>query len=359
MTRSARTRSVIVRRADAADIATSRLLAEPGLSVSLGDAGIATLRLQRSTPAAIVERSDLTISTRFGRMSWHGYEAWLLALSGVDAALAEHRAAREAFVHYALAALPATLGAALGEPRCDAHADGSYGSRDPCDPCNPYATNDDKLLVSLGCTLHGLCVSMHLRLDAQTLNRMLDQGPWQSPSAAIAPRLAQLPSCARVMAGAISLPYTEVRSLANGDIIRPPAPMFDAAGVGCIVVAGVALQVRWRDADSSFEIHNVMQHDTPASPHPPTVALPSDTPAPIDPARLPVQLSFVIGTLALTLGELAAARSGTLLRLAEGMPPTVRIEANGVPVGYGELVDLDGRLAVEITQWHGTSGAAL
>jgi type III secretion protein Q len=67
-------------------------------------------------------------------------------------------------------------------------------------------------------------------------------------------------------------------------------------------------------------------------------------------------LSFVIGTLDLPLGALAAASGGTLLRLAEGMPPTVRIEANGVLVGYGELVDLDGRLAVEITQWHSASG---
>ena len=342
MTRAVR--RIVPRRIDAIHVATTRLVPEPSLRVSLGDAGTATLQMRPATPAAIVPTSGLAVSTRFGRMIWHDYETWLLALTGVDTALAAHRPAREAFVHYALAALPATLGAALGDPQYDASANNPCDSRDSC------AANADSFVVSLSCTLLRLSVSMRLRLAADALNRMIDELPWHCPSPGIEPWLASLPSQARVIAGTLTLPCSDIQTLTNGDVIRLPSPMFDATGVGRLFVAGLAFQVRWRDADSSFEVQDVMQHDTPSSTHP------SHTSGTVDPARLPVQLSFVIGTLDLTLGALAAARSGTLLRLAEGLPPTVRIEANGVPVGYGELVDLDGRLAVEITQWHGTSG---
>ena len=73
--------------------------------------------------------------------------------------------------------------------------------------------------------------------------------------------------------------------------------------------------------------------------------------ATIDLAAIPIRLSFSLGTLALTVGELAALGPGSLLKLAHSLPPHVTIAANGVPVGTGELVDLDGQLAVEITDW--------
>jgi len=339
-------RAIVLRRADAARVAKSRLARVPTLRVSLGDASPATLELRGAAPTAFVEGCGLAISTRFGGMSWHHCEAWLLALTGIDPGLAEHRAAREAFVHYALAALPTPLGAALGDPRYEA---GAAPAQSSC------AGSDDILTVTLSCTMPHLRVAMLVRVNADALNEMIEHGPWQFLSPAIAPWLEHLPSRARVIAGTLAMPSVDISSLASGDILRLPSSAFDTAGVGRVVFAGLAWQVRWRDADSSFEVLHAM-HDDTSSPHPSATSLPPDTPNPVDPARLPVQLSFVIGTLDLSLGALAAAGGGTLLRLAEGMPPTVRIEANGVPVGYGELVDLDGRLGVEITQWHSESG---
>jgi type III secretion protein Q len=339
-------RAIVLRQADAAHVARSRLARVPTLRVSLGDASTATLELRVAAPTALVEGCWLAVSTRFGDMSWHDCKAWLLAMTGIDPSLGEHRAAREAFVHYALAALPRPLGAALGDPRYEACA---AASRRSC------ARSDNILIVSLSCTMPHLRVAMLVRLSADALNEMIEHAPWQFPSPVIAPWLERLPSRARVLAGTLAMPSADIRSLVSGDILRLPSPAFDTAGAGRVVFAGLAWQVRWRDADSRFEVLLAM-HDDTASPHPSANGLPPDTPSPVDPARLPVQLSFVIGTLDLPLGALAAASRGTLLRLAEGMPPTVRIEANGVPVGYGELVDLDGRLAVEITQWHSEAG---
>jgi len=109
-------RAIVLRRVDAAHVAKSRLARVPTLRVSLGDASTATLELRGAAPTALVEGRGLAISTRFGGMSWHDCEAWLLALTGIDPALAEHRAARKAFVHYALAALPTSAVEAAASP---------------------------------------------------------------------------------------------------------------------------------------------------------------------------------------------------------------------------------------------------
>jgi flagellar motor switch/type III secretory pathway protein FliN len=67
--------------------------------------------------------------------------------------------------------------------------------------------------------------------------------------------------------------------------------------------------------------------------------------------RMPVRMRFVLGELDITLGTLRELRSGQYLRLRAGLPPAVSIEANAATIGRGELVDCDGVLAVQITQW--------
>jgi type III secretion protein Q len=69
---------------------------------------------------------------------------------------------------------------------------------------------------------------------------------------------------------------------------------------------------------------------------------------------VPVQLRFEMGVGSLTLKELNALSSGTVIRLQGTVnPPNVAIRAGGQLVGRGELVDLDGKLGVQIVQWTG------
>ncbi len=136
--------------------------------------------------------------------------------------------------------------------------------------------------------------------------------------------------------------------LRRGDVIPLPADAFDTTGRGHFRIFDRLAYVRWLDDQHCFEVQHVDRQQPIASnldAEPPRAA------ACIDTTTLPVRLSFSLGSLSLALGDVAAIRSGTLLRLEGGLPPSVRIEVNGVPVGYGELVDLDGRLAVEITEW--------
>lgn len=66
---------------------------------------------------------------------------------------------------------------------------------------------------------------------------------------------------------------------------------------------------------------------------------------------LKVDLDFVVGRLSMTVAELTALNSGRILPLELATPPRVRIVAHGTELGSGELIELDGRLAVEITDW--------
>ncbi|WAC74581.1 FliM/FliN family flagellar motor switch protein [Roseateles sp. SL47] len=63
---------------------------------------------------------------------------------------------------------------------------------------------------------------------------------------------------------------------------------------------------------------------------------------------LPVRLSFDLGTLELRLGEIQALVPGTVLPLAAGLPAMVQVRCEGRLVATGELVEVDGRLGVEL-----------
>ena len=146
------------------------------------------------------------------------------------------------------------------------------------------------------------------------------------------------------------MPLAECDRLAPGDIVLIARSAFDVAGRAVVRVGSCGLHVRWLATHRCFEVEN-MTHipDSPsdaACPSNPATALST-----VDQGDIPVRLSFSLGTLRATVGDVAALRPGSLLELKRGMPPEVTIEANGMTLGSGELVDLDGRLAVEIMHW--------
>lgn len=71
--------------------------------------------------------------------------------------------------------------------------------------------------------------------------------------------------------------------------------------------------------------------------------------------QLPVQLEFVLHNHRVTLAGLQKLCQGQLLTLPEDAERRVEIRANGARVGYGELVQLDGQLGVEVYEWLGES----
>ena len=69
---------------------------------------------------------------------------------------------------------------------------------------------------------------------------------------------------------------------------------------------------------------------------------------PIDSVEVAVQ--FVAGRIDLSVGELRALQVASLIQLNTQAGARVDIMANGSRVGVGEMVDIDGRLAIEVVE---------
>ena len=74
-------------------------------------------------------------------------------------------------------------------------------------------------------------------------------------------------------------------------------------------------------------------------------------------ADLPVRLSFDLGELSLTLAQLQALQPGQALALGRPLDGAVRVRANGVLIGEGELVQIDGQLGVSLSRLWADGGA--
>ncbi|WP_279205321.1 YscQ/HrcQ family type III secretion apparatus protein [Obesumbacterium proteus] len=70
-----------------------------------------------------------------------------------------------------------------------------------------------------------------------------------------------------------------------------------------------------------------------------------------DMRQLPVQLEFVLHSRRMTLAELQNLYQGHLFALPAEAELRVEIRGNGARLGYGELVQLDNQLGVEVNEW--------
>ncbi|WP_162878270.1 FliM/FliN family flagellar motor switch protein [Trinickia diaoshuihuensis] len=331
-------RPLRLRAVDALAKARHRLASAYSASCRLDDGEQAQLLLHTCFRP---DGEGLPLATRFGYAIAYDYGPLLLACTGIDTAQAATLPGQAALACYAFAALPPELQAALGDPTAiDAAPAGS--------------AFEPHLSIGLSIRLQSVRLSMRLTMTADGLHALLDSEPWVPvvPVAHVPAWIKRHDTQIGLTAGDAVLPLPVFERLACGDIVRLSRSVFDVTGRASIRIASHRLRLRWLDSHHCFEVED-MTH-TPTPPHDEAYdavpraddALPS-----IDPAALPIRLSFLLGTLRLTVGELARVRPGSLLQLRERVPPRVIVEANGQAIGEGELVDFDGRLAVEITRW--------
>jgi type III secretion protein Q len=69
-----------------------------------------------------------------------------------------------------------------------------------------------------------------------------------------------------------------------------------------------------------------------------------------DAATLPVTVRIELAETTITLAELQAMTAGSVLPFANELPSTVRLLANGKPIAKGDLVRIDGKVAVRLTE---------
>jgi len=70
-----------------------------------------------------------------------------------------------------------------------------------------------------------------------------------------------------------------------------------------------------------------------------------------DLSALPVRLHVVLSQIELSLTELTGLVKGSVVELNRGKSDPVQLVANGKTIGSGELVEVEGKLGVQITAW--------
>lgn len=333
-----------LRRIDVIATARHRLGHAHRAHCALTGGGEAHLFVREDVYPVKDDEQGLPISTRFGPVLAHDYASLLLACTGIDMTRPRTPPARIALARYAFAALAPALQHALGEPAVS-------------DTAVAALQDEPTFPIYFTVRLSSIRLTMRWMMTAAGVHALLDSDPWHPiTERASLPHcrwLTALPIAIPIDVGEAILPLAECNALSRGDIVRLAASAFDVTGRAIVRVGPCALQLRWLDTHRCFEVEN-MTHAPSASPEDPSVSADTGSAgaaSSIDTGSIPVRLSFSLGALGTTVGEIAALRPGALLELKRGMPPEVTIEANGVAIGSGELVDLDGRLAVEITRW--------
>jgi type III secretion protein Q len=214
-----------------------------------------------------------------------------------------------------------------------------------------------------------------------------------------------VPFSASVRIARHTLPADAIRLLAAGDIIVPDSPAFACNGTGKVRLGGISARVRYQapaslyiistevnldnyehddehddfDGESDYmdeddahdeehdESHEDAHEDAYDSEHDETYEEENSegdegdeqhAATETDPAqamqqldRVPVTLDFTLGKVRMSLGELRALAAGSVVEIEGGSPSLIVIHAGGRKLGQGEIVDVDGRLGIRLTDW--------
>jgi flagellar motor switch/type III secretory pathway protein FliN/pSer/pThr/pTyr-binding forkhead associated (FHA) protein len=68
-------------------------------------------------------------------------------------------------------------------------------------------------------------------------------------------------------------------------------------------------------------------------------------------AQLPLRLQVILGEKELTLSEVQVLSPGSVVELDSVKPESVRLMVNGKVIGEGELVEVEGKIAVRVSNW--------
>lgn len=162
-----------------------------------------------------------------------------------------------------------------------------------------------------------------------------------------------LPVALRAVLGHCSLSLAELQSLATGDVV-----LFDEYLVGgdgeLWLTAGQGKGLRIRAAESGYLVTqgwtSLMHYEEIEADAVPPESMPQDVPSQLSAlAQIPIRLSFDLGDRKITLTELRELRPGMVFDLHRPLEDgPVMIRANGVLIGTGALVEVDGRVGVRL-----------
>ncbi|HEX6705253.1 MAG TPA: type III secretion system cytoplasmic ring protein SctQ [Albitalea sp.] len=237
----------------------------------------------------------------------------------------------------------------------------------------------------------GWSLAGELLAPAATLQGLIESPQWTACEPQGRLELDALLVRRRVQLGRSRISLQQLRELSTGDVVLVERALFDSTGAGSVGIGGVRIDgvldegrflfERWsmdiddegsaRDADDMefdddddefFDEESDLdssERETPPRverprPDPPRAERVSEAPDGELPAgELPLEdlrlsLVFDVGTIELSLSDLKRLVPGSVIELKRPLPPGVTVRCHGRIVASGELVEVDGRLGVQI-----------
>ncbi|KHS84210.1 type III secretion system cytoplasmic ring protein SctQ [Pectobacterium carotovorum] len=158
------------------------------------------------------------------------------------------------------------------------------------------------------------------------------------------------------------LPLSALRRLRTGDLILPNRPWFTPSGEGTLSSGSLRLRGTLQLtalAPYTFTVTDMETVSMPATdtmladPHSDASALeftPESDNVTENLPPLPVTLHIRCGSLTMTLAELQHLASGSVLTLRDVVPGQALLYHGDIALASGDLVDVEGRLGLQITQ---------
>jgi type III secretion protein Q len=326
----------------------------------------ATSGLWRSATEADVARLNLLVGqTRRFPFSWAGQRAALrftmseaapapvtylrvrLDDHSFDLGLAarpEPAALGVAFAGIELSALPGelllgVLEAWLEDPVQSLRAQSIGLQLEACHEETPTAPLALGWEISLGENPHFLAGTLHA--DTAALNHLASLAGRRAPVAT--GNADALPVALHVVIARLPLTPPTLGALQAGDVLFPPLTAATRAAGACeLWHRGTALasaQLR----KNSLEIRSMKAAAATDTKTPPAENLRVD--------ELPVTVSFDVGQLDVTVGQLRSIGSGYTFELPAEPGRLVTLRVNGREIGHGELVEFGDKVGVRIADW--------
>lgn len=358
------------------DAGTARLAAALGAGRRADltlDGEAVSLELWPAPDAPEVDRASMRLATEYGALGLYPADGLIRVLTGIDVP-GPKQCPELAVRNWALQSAAQCLPTAL----CELFGIRLVEEGTPAE--EPF-----RLALSLTQRQRGWRYSGCLAGSGRALATLLSSGKWQ-PACAPADGLDALPVDQRVVLGTARLSLRELRSLAAQDAVLIEQTRFDQEGNGTLrfgsaVMAGrLSLQTgAWQFQFDQWRNGMEQGNEAPAAQQGPEAdqeQLQADSgvaPEPDEPDAgqvppagdaeeaaasgpfmapdlddLPLQVTVEAGVLPLRLGQLRRLEAGSVLRLEQVLPPCVLLRCNGMEFARGELVEIDGCLAVQI-----------
>lgn len=225
-------------------------------------------------------------------------------------------------------------------------------------PQDALCTPPEGMALAIRATLGEAQAQSQLYLAPATLKALLNQPGWAPLPA---PLCSALPLSLPIALGTVSFAPSQLRTLRPGDVVFPATSYFFPTGRGALHLAQLHLEgelLFGEEHPARFlitRLENSYMNVTPEenmpadTPHPDEGLTQTTAPgaSPFD--ALPLALTVRCGHLRLTLGELNRLDVGSTVTVENVVPGEALLCHGEFPLAKGELVDVEGRLGLQIT----------